>query len=135
MEFEITGVDCTLFLLIHHQFNRYVRKHIFWHVRLRRSQISLRIRAVWSEFSLSPWINFAPFAIQNGLRKTQINLRIHAVWSEYSLSPGINFAPLAIQNSPKKDSDLTARMRRLIWIFAERACPKGRFLTLRRISV
>ena len=32
-------------------------------------------------------------------------------------------------NAPSEDSDQTARMRRLIWIFAGRTCSKGRFLT------
>ena len=34
-----------------------------------------------------------------------------------------------IQNVPSKDSDQTARMRRLIWIFAGRKCPNVRFWT------
>ena len=37
---------------------------------------------------------------------------------------------LAIQNVPSEDSDQTARMRRLIWIFAGRTCTKIFFLTL-----
>ena len=53
--------------------------------------------------------------------KTQISLRIHAVWLESSLSAWRNFASLAIQNAPREDSDQTARMRRLIWIFAGRS--------------
>ena len=32
---------------------------------------------------------------------------------------------LAIQNAPDEDSDQTARMRRLIWIFTGRPCPKA----------
>ena len=35
---------------------------------------------------------------------------------------------------PSADSDQTARMCRLIWIFAGRTCPKVRFLMLRLIS-
>ena len=46
-----------------------------------------------------------------------------------------NFAPLAIQNAPRKDSDQTVRMRRLIWIFTWRTCRKVCFLTLRRVYV
>ena len=38
---------------------------------------------------------------------------------------------LAIQNAASEDSDETARMRRLIWIFAGRTRSKVRFLTLR----
>ena len=40
---------------------------------------------------------------------------------------------LANQNVPKEDSDQTARMRRLIWIFAGRTRLKVRFPTLRLI--
>ena len=54
--------------------------------------------------------------------KTQISLRIRAVWSESSLSAWSNFASLAIQNAPSEDSDQTAQMRSLIWIFAGRIC-------------
>ena len=53
-------------------------------------------------------------------QKTQVNLRIRAVWSEFSLSAGRNVAFLAIQNKPSEDTDQTARMRRLIWIFTVR---------------
>ena len=63
--------------------------------------------------------------------KTQISLRICAVRSESSLSAWRNLASLAIQNAPSEDSDQTARMRRLIWIFAGRTCPVVRFLPLR----
>ena len=57
-------------------------------------------------------------------KKTQISLRNRAVWSDSSLSARRNFASLAFQNAPSEDSDQTARMRRLIWIFAGRTCPK-----------
>ena len=40
-------------------------KRTFWHVRQKKTQISLRIRAVWSEFSLSIWRDFASLTIQN----------------------------------------------------------------------
>ena len=66
--------------------------------------------------------------------KTQISLRISVVWSESSPSTWRNFASLAIQNAPSEDSDQTARMRSLIWIFAGRTSPKVRFLTFRFIS-
>ena len=51
-----------------------------------------------------------------------LNRHIFVMW--------INFASLAMQNVASEDSDQTARMRRLIWIFAGRKCPKVRFLTL-----
>ena len=40
----------------------------------------------------------------------------------------VNSASLAIQNAPSEDSDQTGRMRRLIWIFIWRICPKVGFL-------
>ena len=57
------------------------------------------------------------------LAKIQISLRIRAAWSESYLSAWKNFASIAVQNASSEDSDLTAQMRSLIWIFAER---KGR---------
>ena len=63
--------------------------------------------------------------------KTQISLRIRAVWLESWLSVCRNFASLAIQNAHTEDSDQTARMRRLIWIFAGCTYQKVRFLMLR----
>ena len=62
--------------------------------------------------------------------KTQIRLHTRAVWSKSSFSSWRNFASLAIQ-----DSDQTAGMRRLIWIFAWRTCQNVRFLTLRLKNV
>ena len=43
------------------------------------------------------------------------------------------FASLDIQNATSEDPDQTACIRRVIWVFAERTCPKVRFLTLRFI--
>ena len=88
---EITKV--TVLLHLHN-----LRKRIFWRVRPTKTQISLCIRAVWLDSSLSVWRNVAS---------------------------------LAIQNAPGKDSDQTARMRTLTWIFAGRTCPKERFHTFR----
>ena len=45
--------------------NRNVQKCTFWHVRPTKTQISLRIRAVCSESSLSAWRNLVSLAIQN----------------------------------------------------------------------
>ena len=58
--------------------------------------------------------------------KTQIDLRIRAVCLESSLSAWRNFVSLATKNAHSEDSDQTARMRSLIWIFAGRTCPKAR---------
>ena len=59
---------------------------------------------------------------------------IGEVWSESSLSALRKFVSLVTQNAPSEDSDQTARMRSLIWIFAGRTCPKVHFLMLRRKS-
>ena len=61
------------------------------------------------------------------LIKTPICLRIHAIWSCSLLFGWRNFASLAIYNAPSEDYQ-TARMRKLIWIFAVRTCPKVLFL-------
>ena len=47
---------------------------------------------------------------------------------ESSLSAWRNFVSLDIQKALREDSDQPARMRRLIWIFAERTHPTVHFL-------
>ena len=42
-----------------------MRKFTFWYMRLTTTQTSPRIRAVWTEYSMSAWRNFASLAIQN----------------------------------------------------------------------
>ena len=44
---------------------RDVKNRTFWHVRPTKTQISLRIRAVWSDSLLSALRNFVSLAIQN----------------------------------------------------------------------
>ena len=56
-----------------------------------------------------------------------------AAVQETSSSPWRNLASLVIQNAPSEDSDQTARMRSLIWIFAGRTCPKLCLQTFRLI--
>ena len=48
---------------------RNVKKGTFWYVLPTKTQIRLRIRAVWLESSLSAWKNFASLAIQNAPSK------------------------------------------------------------------
>ena len=48
-----------------YNFSLTVRKRTFWHMRSTKTQISLRIRAVWLESVLSTWRNFASMAIRN----------------------------------------------------------------------
>ena len=76
----------------------------FWHVRPTKTQINLRIREVRPESSFS------------AKKKKKKNLYI-----------------LAIKRALSEDSDQSARMRRLIWSFAGRTCPKLHFLTFRFI--
>ena len=45
------------------------RKRTFWHVCPTKTQISLRIRTVWSESLLWAWRNIASLAIQNTPRE------------------------------------------------------------------
>ena len=79
------------------EWSRNVRKRTFRHVRQMKTQISLRISAVWSGCLLSAWSNLTPFCIQKA------------------------------KNASSEDSDQTARMRSLIWIFAGRTCPQVHF--------
>ena len=78
--------------------NRNARQRTFGHVRPAKIQISLRIRAGWSESSLG------------------------AFW----IAKDAKFL-----HADNEDSNQTARMRRLIWVFVGRTCQKVRFLTLR----
>ena len=63
--------------------------------------------------------------------KAQPWLRIHAVLSESSLSAWRNFASFSTQYAPSEDSDQSAWMRRLIWVFTGCVCPKILSLTMR----
>ena len=65
--------------------------------------------------------------------KIQISLRIRAVWSESSLGAFSIAKDTKFLHADNEDSDQTARMRRLIWVFFGRTCQKVRFLTLRLI--
>ena len=60
--------------------------------------------------------------------RTQISQHSSVVWSEYLLSAWRNLASLTIQNVPSEDSDQTAQMRRLVWMFAVHTCRKVCFL-------
>ena len=60
--------------------------------------------------------------------KIQISLRIRAVWSESSLSAIQTAKGVKFLQADNKDSNQTARLRRLIWVFVGRTCPKLHFL-------
>ena len=53
--------------------------------------------------------------------KTQITLRFRALCSDIVVRMKKLCIP-SFQNEPSEDPDQTARMRRLIWIFAGRTC-------------
>ena len=61
----------------------------------------------------------------------QISLRSCAVWSESPLGAVWTVNDTKLQRKGNEDSHLTARMHRLIWVFAWFLCQKVRFLTLR----
>ena len=62
-----------------------VRKRTFGHMRPTKTQISLRIRAVWSESSLPAWRNFASSLSKMHPWKILVTLYDCASWSESSL--------------------------------------------------
>ena len=61
----LTLNKCFVYIMMTHllyhtgYISRKVTQRTFWHVRPRKTQISLRFRAVWSESSLSVWRKFA----------------------------------------------------------------------------
>ena len=60
----------------------WVNVRTFGYVRPTKTQISLRIRAVWSESSLPAWRNFASLLSKMRQVKIMIRLRECAGWSE-----------------------------------------------------
>ena len=68
--------------------------------------------------------------------KIQISLRIRTVWSEFSKGASGTAKDAKFLHADIEDSDQTARMRRLIWVFVGRTCQKLRFLKLwfRRVN-
>ena len=63
--------------------------------------------------------------------KIQISLRIRADWWESSLSAVWKAKDAKFLHADNADSDQTARMHRLFWVFVWRICQKVCFLTLR----
>ena len=61
--------------------------------------------------------------------------QIRPVWSESSLSARRKLGSLAIYWAPRKDTDQTGQMPRLIWVFAGRTCNFIGFVMRRLISV
>ena len=71
-QIQTAEADISFYIL---SMNRNVWKRTFWRVRRNKTQISLNIHAVWSEFSLSAWRNVAALAIKNAQVKILIRLR------------------------------------------------------------
>ena len=63
--------------------------------------------------------------------KIQTRLRIRAVWSEFSLGAFWICEYAKFLHADNEDSDQTAWMRSMIWVFVGRTCQKVRVLTLR----
>ena len=63
--------------------------------------------------------------------KIQISLCIRTVWSESSLGVFWIVNDSKFLHADNEDSDQTARMRRLIWVFVGCTCQKVGFRTLR----
>ena len=62
--------------------------------------------------------------------KIPISLRIRALWSDSSLGAFWKAKDARFLHVCNEDSDQTARMHMLIWVFLERICQKVRFLVL-----
>ena len=82
---------------------RNVRERTFGHVRPTKTQISLRIRAVWSESSLSTWKIFVSLGIKIPISEdsdqTALNANIVSIaWNikAYFLKKKIKMLPVEI---------------------------------------
>ena len=117
-----------------------------------KTRISLGIRPVWSESSLSAWRKLGSLVThwahsedsdQTGRMPRLIWYfagrtchfvdfvmmwlkwhfkRIRPVWSEFSLSAWRKLGSFVTHWAHSEDSDQTGRMPRLIWVFAGRIC-------------
>ena len=121
--------SCFCFFLVHCLFE----KRFIWEVRSRVRMDNFTWNISCRTCNLSRNGRKRPF-LQVRQTKIQINLRSCAVWSESLLFAWRHFAWLPIQKAPSEDSDQTAQMRSLIWIFAWRTYKKVRYLSLRIIS-
>ena len=86
-ECRVSVNSLILFLVWYRNCN--LRKLIYWYVRPTKTQISLRIRAVWLESSLSAWRNYilgypkcAQWRFWSDCTNAQTNLNLH--WAHIS---------------------------------------------------
>ena len=84
----------------------------------------------WNNYAISPNVRKCTFGHVHPA-KIQISQRIRAVWSESSLGAFWIDDDANFHYAENEDTNQTARMRRLIWVFIGRTCQKVRFLTLR----
>ena len=93
------------------QMSLHMTKPTKWSVSPAKTKVSLVIRPVWSESSLSARGIIGSFSYQKSAQRR--------LWSESSLSArGLGL--LATTKAHSEDSDQTGRMPRLIWVFAGR---------------
>ena len=98
--------------------NRLLTKHTKWHVRPAKTQISLGIRAVWSESSLSTWRKLGPLAsIPNS---KYIHFSGYTITYNYMICNTIRNILVATHWTHSEDSDQTERMPRLTRVLAGR---------------
>ena len=113
-----------------HHLSRIVTKPTKWHVCPAKTQISLVICPVWSEFSLSDWRKLGSLATHwahcEDSDQNERMPRLIWVFAERTcLFVGFDWrtlGSLATYWAHSEDSDQTVRMPRLIWVFAGRTC-------------
>ena len=104
---------------VHHCYvSRLMTKPTKWHVRPAKTQISLDIRPVWSESSLSAWGKLGSLAsIPNS---KFIHFSGYTIIYNYMRCNTISNILVATHWTHSEDSDQTERMPRLIWVLVGR---------------
>ena len=122
-------MNVTVFIYILY-INRNIGKRTVLYVRPMKTQISVRIRAVWSESSLSTWWNFAAMAIQNAQNENSERSHIQWIWlcpefmtsrSEYVFAQNFHSAKSYInvlqKISPPKTENFQIKTSEIFFIF------------------
>ena len=81
---RIRRCECAVTFVTEHLVRRTMRKRVFGHMRTAKTQISLRIRAVWSGPSLSANGIIGYYRMYECRAKARILLCACAGWSEYA---------------------------------------------------
>ena len=125
--------DCKIVIIMKRNMIQHMTKWTKWHVHPAKTWISLGIRQVWSESSLSAWRKLRSLATHWAQARTLIRLGRRPGWSESSLGAQ-SFCwfcrvaavftvhlkkawVLSYPFSASEDSDQTGQMPRLIWVF------------------